>query len=211
MRKMVRKRSLPNSYSQLILKCETGELVTNVLSRKPSDIFHSRLEVSDSGEYLMSKGWVWHPLDVINVFQIRDCFENPVLLDDVDHGFPNVGSEICTASFIDDSKILIGSSNEIVDNEKLFNLPSKSFAIWNFSKNTFSHQNKPDFDFGNVFSINEKLCWDIYRFPKIVDLTTGQIIDRAENIYSGEQKSSLLFDVDKQPQISFDKNKQRLA
>lgn len=202
----------PVSYCQLDFEdVETGELVTNIKTRNPSDIFHSRLEVSKSGKCLMSKGWVWHPVDVINVFEVEACFSNPLLLDKIDYSFPDVGSEICTASFIDDTKILVGSSDEIIDDEKLLNLPSKSFAIWNMIDNTFSNQFKPEFDFGNLFSINEKLFWDIYKFPKIIDITTGQIIDKAEDIYSGEQKSSILFDTDKQPQVAFDKDKKRLA
>ncbi|MEO8711429.1 MAG: hypothetical protein ABI405_04855 [Parafilimonas sp.] len=202
----------PVSYRQLDFEhVESGEIVTNTQNREPSDIFHSRLEVSNSGKYLMSKGWVWHPIDVINVFEIKDCFLNPNLLDKLDYNFPDSGSEICTASFINDTKILAGSSAEVIDDEKILNLPSQSFAIWNIIDNTFSNQATPEFDFGNLFSINETLCWDIYKFPKIIDLTTGLIIDKAENIYSGEQKSSILFDNDKQPQVAFDKHRKRLA
>ncbi len=202
----------PVSYCQLDFEdVETGELVTNIAARKPSDIFHSRLEVSKSGKCLMSKGWVWHPVDVICVFEVEACFSNPVLLDKIDYSFRDVGSEICTASFIDDTRILIGSSDEIIDDEKLLNLPGKSFAVWNMIDNTFSNQWKPEFDFGNVFSINETLCWDIYKFPKIIDITTGKIIDKAESIYSGEQKSSIRFDTDKQLQVAFDKDRKRLA
>jgi hypothetical protein len=202
----------PISYCQLDFEdVETGELVTNINTRGPSDIFHSRLEISYSGKYLMSKGWVWHPVDVVNVFRIDDCFSNPLLLDKTDYSFPDVGSEICTASFIDDTQILVGSSDEIIDNERLLNLPGKSFAVWNINDNTFSNQNKPEFEFGNLFSIDRTLCWDTYKFPKIINITTGQIIDKAEDVYSGEQKSSILFDTDKQPQIAFDKDRKRLA
>src|SRR5207244_507246 len=114
-----------------------------------------------------------------------DCFSNPLLLDKIDYSLPDVGSEICTASFIDDTKILVGSSDEIIDDEKILNLPGKSFAVWNFIDNTFSNQNTPVFEFGNLFSINESLCWDTYKFPKIIDITTGQILDKAEDVYSG--------------------------
>lgn len=202
----------PISYCQLDFEdVETGELATNIKTRKPSDIFHSRLEASSNGKYLMSKGWVWHPVDVINVFQIDDCFSNPILLDKVDYSFPDAGSEISTASFIDETNILIGSSDEVIDEEKILNLPSKSFGVWNIKKNIISKQTTPDFEFGNLFAIDEKLCWDTYKFPKIIDIATGQIIDKAENIFTGEQKSSILFNTDKQPQIAFDKERKRLA
>ena len=49
------------------------------------------------------------------------------------------------------------------------------------------------------------------KFPKIIDLATGQIVDKAEDVYSGEQKSSMLFDTSTQPQVSFDRNRGKLA
>ncbi len=123
----------PISYCQSDFEeVETGEIVTNIKTRNPSDVFHSRLEISQSGNYLLSKGWVWHPIDVIQIFKIEDCILNPMLLDKLDHSFPNVGSEICTASFINDLEILVGSSGEVIDDDNLANVPVKSLAIWTF-------------------------------------------------------------------------------
>jgi hypothetical protein len=202
----------PISYCQLDFEdVETGELVTNIAGRKPADIFHSRLEISSSGKSLMSKGWVWHPIDVINVYSIEDCFTNPLLLDKLDFGYPDPGSEICTASFIDDTKILVGSSAEILDEEHLLNLSAKSFGIWNFKENSFSQCTTPAFEFGNLFAIDDTLCWDVYMFPKIINLHTGKIVDKDETVFTGKQKSSILFNMEQQPQIAFDAKRNRLA
>ena len=202
----------PVSYCQLDFEdVETGEIVTNTKLRKPSDIFHSRLEISKSGNYLMSKGWIWHPVDVINVFKIEDCFANPNELDKLEYDFPDTGSEICTASFINDDKILVGSSDEVMIEENKQNLPGKSFGIWNFHTNTFSNVTTPDFGFGNLFVINETLCWDTYNFPKVINLLTGKLVDKAEDVCSGKQKSSILSGNDNQPQIAFEERRSRLA
>lgn len=202
----------PTSYRQLDFEeVETGKIVTNVKQREPADIFHSRLEMSPNGKYLLSKGWVWHPIDVVQVFKIEDCLSNPILLDKLDYSFPSVGSELSTASFMDESKILVGSSDEVIDDENLANVPAKSIAIWDLHDNKFFNQWTPSFEFGNLFSIDKTFAWDIYKFPKIINLITGQIVDKAEDVYSGEQKSSILFDIKKQPQISFDQERKRLA
>jgi hypothetical protein len=202
----------PISYCQLDFEeVETGEIVTNVKTRNPSDVFHSRLEISQNENYLLSKGWLWHPIDVIQIFQIEDCFANPLLLDKLDHSFPNVGVEICTASFINDSEILVGSSDEVIDDDNIANVPPKSIAIWNFHDNSFTNQKTPEFEFGNLFYIDQGLAWDIYKFPKIIDLATGQMVDKAEEVYSGGQRSSILFETAKHPQLSFDRNRKKLA
>ncbi len=202
----------PTNYCQLDFEeVETGEIVTKVKQRKPADIFHSRLEVSPNGKYLLSKGWVWHPIDVVQVYKVEDCFSNPMLLDKLDYNFQNIGSELSTASFIDDSKILVGSSEEVINDDNSTNVPAQSIAIWDLKDNKFFNQWKPSFEFGNLFSIDKTFAWDLYKFPKIINLVTGQIVDKAEDVYSGEQKSAILFDINKQPQISFDRERKRLA
>lgn len=69
----------------------------------------------------------------------------------------------------------------------------------------------PDFEFGNLFAIDETACWDIYKFPKIIYIKTGRITDKMEDIFTGDQKSSILFNLENQPQIAFDTEKKRLA
>lgn len=62
-----------------------------------------------------------------------------------------------------------------------------------------------------MFAIDKTFAWDVYKFPKIINLLTGEIVDKAKDVYSGEQKSSILFDIKKQPQIAFDSERKRLA
>jgi hypothetical protein len=102
-------------------------------------------------------------------------------------------------------------TDEVIDDQNLANVPAKSIAIWNLSDNKFFSQWTPSFEFENLFCIDKTFAWDIYKFPKIINLVTGQIVDKAEDVYSGEQKSSILFDIKKQPQISFDLERKRLA
>jgi hypothetical protein len=202
----------PTQYCQLDFEeVETGNIVTNIKGRDPGDIFHSRLEISPDGKYLMSKGWVWHPLDIIQIYEIANCLENPALLDKLDFENPDAGVEVCTASFIDDNKALLGSTAEVFDSEKQTPLLPNSFCIWNIPTNIFSTPITPAFEFGNLFAINTNLAWDIYKFPKIINLNTGEIEDKAEDVYSGEQRSSILHTSDKQPLYAFDKTRKSLA
>jgi hypothetical protein len=202
----------PLKYCRLDFEdVETGQIVTDNQDRNPSDYFHSRLEISPNGKYLMSKGWFWHPWDGIRLFDIKKCFESPEKLD-ISEIYPNVGSEICTASFIDDNKVLIGSSDEEEMNDELLeNLPQKHIAIWDIELNQISKPIKVQLEFGNLFVINEKFAWDLYKFPKIINIETGEIADKDESLASGLQKSSIIHHVEKLPKIAFNRQTKQIA
>lgn len=203
----------PISYCQIDFEnVETGEIVTNVSNRKPSDFFHSRFEISPNSIHLLSKGWGWHPYDFVELFNIQECLANPLLLDKSNLN-PKSDGEICTASFINDYQVLIGSRKETepFNDEPSENLKPGQITIWDLKTNSISQPITPYFEFGNLIAINEVLAWDTYKFPKIIDLTSGQIVDKAEDIYSGEQNSSIIFDIEGQPQIAIDGQRRRLA
>ena len=200
----------PIAYDQLDFEdVETGELVTNIPGRVPPDIFHSRLEVSSDGSLLMDKGWVWHPLDRTFVFDIKDCFHNPMLLDKFDVE-PPVDVEIVTASFIDNKRVLIGSSNEVIDEDNL-SMFANQIATWDLQTNTISNQVAIDVEFGNLFVINERFAWDLYNFPKIIDTNSGRVIDSNKNINSGKQRSAIVSKSAGLPQIIFNYQTKQIA
>lgn len=203
----------PISYCQLDFEnVETGEIVTNFQSRKPSDIFHSRLSISPDNKYLMVCGWAWHPVDTVELFDIAECFKNPLLLDKSSLS-PDFGTQINSASFIDNERILIAASDEEpFDDETPPALPQKHIAIWDFTKNKISKPVKVDGEFGNLFAISDKQAWDMFKFPKIVNILTGIIESKFEGINSGLQTSSILYsNIKDSPQICFDRRTSKIA
>jgi len=201
----------PLAYNQLDFEnVETGELITNIPERKPSDVFHSRLEISPGNTFLMSKGWFWHPLDVVEVFTIEDCLNNPLLLDKSTL-CPDVGVEVCTASFIDDSKVLIGSSDEIIDNKNLEPLPAKCIAIWDLGTNQLSKPVAVNAEFGNLFAIDKDFAWDLFNYPKIININTGEVIDKNEKIKGSQQRSSIMHHLNNNPQVIFNRQTKQIA
>jgi hypothetical protein len=201
----------PIAYNQLDFEdVENGEIVTNIQNRKPQDKFHSRLEISPNGTYLMSKGWVWHPLDNIMVFNIKECINNPLLLDGPQFN-PDVGVEVCTASFIDDNTIIIGSSDEVIDDDNIEKLPPKHICLWYLKTGELSKPVKVKEDFGNLFAINLNQVWDLFCFPKIIDINTGEIIEKNDKINSGKQQSSIISNTDSFPSIIFNRNTAQIA
>jgi len=202
----------PFKYCRLDFEdVETGEILTDSKNRNPSDFFHSRLEMSPNGKYLLNKGWSWHPWDGVKAYEIDKCLNNPTLLDN-SQIYPEVGTEICTAGFIDDNKILIGSSNEPALNEDLVeNLPEHTIAVWDFVSDQISKAVKINGEFGNLFAINHQLAWDLYKYPKIINILNGQVIDKDETISSGLQNSSIIGYRDKQPKLAFNRQTKQIA
>ncbi|TRW22424.1 hypothetical protein FMM05_18140 [Flavobacterium zepuense] len=195
----------PNDYCQLDFEeVETGNIVTAIEGRKPSDVFHSRLSISPNGDYLMVCGWVWHPVELVDLFDIAECLKNPLLLDKTfSHNF---GIEIYSASFIDNEHILVASSDgELFDDEVPPILPPKHIAVWNFKNNELSKPVEVDNTTGNFFAINSRLAWDTYKFPKLIDIETGEIMDKLESVNSGIQSSSIYTNATNCPQIRFDR------
>ncbi|MEJ2901505.1 hypothetical protein WAE58_03675 [Pedobacter panaciterrae] len=203
----------PIDYCRLDFEnVETGEVVSNIPGRNPSDIFHSRLSISPDNKYLMVCGWAWHPVDTVELFEIEECLKNPQLLDK-SFLYPNFGTEINSASFIDNDRILIASTDEEpFDDEVPPLLPQKHLAIWNFIKNEITSPIKVNGEFGNLFAINERQAWDMFKFPKIINIQTGEIESKLEEIDSGLQTSSIIYgDIEKPPQICFNRETSQIA
>jgi hypothetical protein len=91
-------------------------------------------------------------------------------------------------------------------------LPQKHIAIWSFETNQLSNPIKVNGEFGNLFAINETLAWDMYKFPKIINIKTGEVENKVEGINSGLQVSSILHDdIKNYPQICFDRQTSLIA
>lgn len=202
----------PFRYNQIDFEdVETGEIITSKSERAPKDFFHSRLEVSKDNKYLISKGWFWYPFDSIELFNIEECIAEPKLLDK-GKSIPEVTSEMCSASFIDNNRILVCASNEEpMDDENEGPIPPGHIAIWNIDKNEISAPVKINGEFGNIFAIDDNKCWDLYNYPKIIDLKSGEIIDKIEEIDSGKQSSSIIHHLSDLPKIAFNKETKQIA
>ncbi len=60
----------PEDYNVLQIEdFETGAVVA-WKDTEPTDFFHSRLQMSPNGRWLLSAGWIWHPLDAVELFDL---------------------------------------------------------------------------------------------------------------------------------------------
>lgn len=204
----------PDGYCRLDFEeVETGLRLTNHSDREPSDFFHSRLEVSPDSKTLLSKGWIWHPYDFVEVFDIDECVMNPIALDKSKHDL-DAEAEICTASFITNELVLIGSPNdtEPFNNQQTDKLTDGQIGIWNIKTNEISGIIQPNFTIGgNLIAIDETFAWDLYQNPKIINFKTGEIVDEIKEIQCGNQVSSIIRHLDNLPLIAFNRKTRQVA
>jgi hypothetical protein len=71
----------PESYTHPhIDKVESGRRLS-IREYRRADFFHSRLQISPDGRYLLSAGWVWHPVNMLMVFDLEAALEDATTLD----------------------------------------------------------------------------------------------------------------------------------
>jgi hypothetical protein len=66
----------PRAYDRLDLELPDGTLLTPRDTPR-QDCFHSRLEASVDGRWLLCNGWVWHPANVVHVFDVARALAEP--------------------------------------------------------------------------------------------------------------------------------------
>jgi hypothetical protein len=203
----------PHEYCRLEVEdVETGDIITLYKDRKPGDMFHSRLEISPGGRYLISKGWLWHPLDVVAWYDLDECLRNPLLLDRVDniklkrhsedkdvdkeYGYEY---EFSTASFVTDQLLIAVATNE---NTKIM--------FWDMDKKKVTNKIEVSQQLGHLLAIDEDWAWDLFQYPKLINLQTGQIAWQDGDIVSGAQNSSIIVNTDL-PAIAWNRTSQKLA
>jgi len=200
----------PREYCMLDIEdVESGILITSIPEREPSDIFHSRLEVSQDNKYLLSKGWVWHPFDVIALFDIEQCFLDPTLLDS---GIsPELDGEVHTATFLNDTQVICMSEEMEYDDDKEESISCDQLSIWNLMTQEIEHTTKLGVVTGNLFPIDDKRCWDMYNHPKIIDLESGKVIVEDKTLNSGQQSSAIIHHLKDLPKIAYNKATKQIA
>lgn len=204
----------PEAYCQLDFEdVETGEVITRAADRKPQDYFYSRLEVSPDNKWLISKGWVWHPWDMVIAFNIEACIQNPLLLDSVQKS-PDVDAEVGMAGFISNHEVLIGAigESELMDDEadNAEALKPGQLVVWNLETDALSAAVTIKGPFGNIFPIDDTYTWDLLECPRIINYRTGEVVDQLEEFTVSPQTSSIIHHMEA-PRIAYNRELNAVA
>jgi len=158
----------PDKYSRIDFEeVESGTRLT-AGERSLADVFHSRLTVSPDGRYLVSAGWVWHPVDTVVVFDIARALRDPSHLDG-DGVCETIFADECSVAFSATGDLLVGCAGyDVGDGDdppciKRFRLPGRD------SVETIALDVKP----GSLMPVGDDLAFSFFDMPRLLDLRTG--------------------------------------
>ncbi len=206
----------PDAYNRLeIDDVETGERLTKCENREPCDFFHSRLAVSPSGSHFLSAGWIWAPVDALGVFSLAEAIRNPKSLDRLVPGPPQ-SSEISAAAFLNGRFVVISTSEEtFLDDEDFEEDPNlirpSRIAIWDLAQSRTISQRPLSELTGTLMAVDPQFVVGFYEHPKLIDLQTGRVVARLEDVASGKQTSSITHHVENVPPLALDPERRRFA
>jgi len=204
----------PDEYCQLEVEdVATGERLTGGPARKPSDFFHSRLAVSANGRWLLSAGWIWHPLDLVVAYDLPAALNCPGLLDKGERAGSDIDGEINTACFYSDSNLLVAANPDAEDfeNTDCQGLPPGHLGVLSLTANRMVQSVKYDGVVGTMMPWGADKALSFHRHPKVIDLSTGAVIHAWPELNTGEQSSSIIRHIPALPPLAMDPAGQRFA
>lgn len=211
----------PEAYNRIdIEEAESGRRLTETV-RKPSDFFHSRLTVNPMGTRLLSAGWVWHPWNGVVYYDIVEALRNPTHLDSTKDQAPgalNVGAaEETFGCWQTEDRVLLSASDEQEDKqeEEVAKLGEPrlhpcGIAVYDVSTRRYVRSvvlNEPP---GTLMPVGENHAVSFYKYPKLVSLETGEILAGWDDLDTGTQVSSIIWDK-KLPPLAIDAKNRRFA
>jgi hypothetical protein len=197
----------PNDYNKIeIEEIETGQKLT-IREGEAADFFHSRLQVSPDGEYLLSSGWVWHPLDAVQLFRVRDVLQNPTVLDKSAHlELPEELFEVHAAAFqSNDSIIMVGNNGGEPGEEGPF------LIQYNLREGRVNLKTGMQEVAGTLMPVNSEYVMGFFEHPKLIEIASGKVVQSWPELNSGKQNSSIILDREMLPQLALDPARKRFA
>jgi hypothetical protein len=164
--------------------------------------YSSRLAASPHGKRLLSAGWVWHPWSAVLCLDVRRALAEPDQLDHGDH-LP-YSKNVClaeesSACWLDDDRIVVAASSEPEEPQDSNDagagprLLPQGLAVYDLSSRTclraFQFEEPP----GTILAIGTDHALSLYRHPKLIDLSTGNVLHVWTELHSGLQDSSIVW------------------
>lgn len=196
----------PDEYNRLeIEEIESGKKITSRLTESP-DFFHSRLATNSKGTHLLSAGWVWHPIDYLQLYFLNQVLEDPTHLDcPMPLKLPEQFVEVNSAAFQGDDHILLTESGSENDEKQPY--------VARFDLHTLEVEfiQKLQSNPGTILPIGPAHFIGFYEHPKLFEIASGKVVSEWPDLNSGEQSSSMIRVENRPPPTALDAKANRFA
>lgn len=194
----------PDDYCCLQIEdLTTGEVLTRSAARKPADFFHSRLAASPDGRYLISAGWVWYPMDDVNVYSVEDALNDPCHLDGAGIGI-KAWAEECSASFLPDSRLAVALYGIDADEGADADDGAAELRLFDLQRPQEPVIVRTSGRLGTVAAVDNNHVLALYGHPRLFDLRVGALVQSWPHIASGNRTSSIFGSSSNTPVMAHD-------
>lgn len=207
----------PGKYNVLHFEdADTGEILTERDS-EPEDFFHSRLSVSSDSRFLASSGWIWHPFEEVETYDIVECLSNPKKLDESKPRLARWGVTVNMAVLHGANQLFFTTASDSYNEENTAEegresrLPPGLICIYDVDARKVVKQAKLQEKSGILLPIDSDYVIDCYQHPKLIDLNTGTVVARWEEFDTGLQDSCMIQDFGNAMPVALDAESKRLA
>lgn len=194
----------PDDYCRLQIEdLTTGEVLTQSDARNPRDYFHSRLLAAPNGQYLVSAGWVWHPMDDVHLYSVEEALNDPCHLDGAGLGI-KAWAEESSAAFLPDGRLVVALYGIESDDGESTSQGSTELRVFETSRPQEPTTVSMPGRLGTIVSVGNNHVMALYGHPRLIDLRTGVTVQSWPHIASGSRTSSIFGASAATPAMAFD-------
>jgi hypothetical protein len=178
----------PREYCRIDIEVvATGRCLTDHPSRKPSDVFHSRLRQSPAGTWLASAGWVWHPFDIACLWHLPSILDDRRRLDQSQVDL-EISDEVGGLVFMSEGRLLVGSGEERATGDKA----TDRFVVLDPATGACSQEVAMSGPAGTLVYVDDDRVLSLFDHPKLVRVHDGAVVAEWPHLKTGKQNSSII-------------------
>ena len=202
----------PDDYNQVVIeKIESGERLA--APTDCVDYFHSRLQLSPNGRFLLSAGWVWHPVGVMHVYDLDIGLENPGHLGGEgilpERGFADAYVE--AACWLSEDLIAVATAH---DEESLGwddgGLEPGELGVWSLSEQLWVARWPFQMHVGSLHRMGTDLL-SSWEHPRILSTDSGLVTEAWPELPTGLQVGCIFGSNTREAQLACDSDARRFA
>lgn len=202
----------PNKVDALEMEdAETGKVLDSLKSKDME--FHSRLNLSADGRFLIDAGWFWHPWCGAAVFEMAHS-NGKTFRFDKKPSFSTVFSaqnEIDSVAFLGNKHLVVASVSDYLGEEpNPGSLKTKQLGVWSLADHRWESKVNVSEPVGMLMPWKEWVV-SFFGHPKLIEIATGKAVHRWDKIYSGKQLGPIELGDPPPPPIAIDPLRGRFA